>query len=294
MRVLVTGASGQLGSDLVRVLAREGEAPVPATRGDADFTNAAAVGALVRRVSPDAVVNCAAFHDVAGCEANPELAMAVNATAVEELATACAEAGAKLMTVSTDYVFDGTKSGGYTERDTPNPLNVYGRSKLEGELRALTTHSRTFVVRTQSLFGLAGSSGKGLNFVELMIKLATERDELKVDQFRMAPTSTAALAANMHRLLLTDEFGLYHMSCNGETTWYDFARRILEQTGSKTTVTAVPNDFYATDFVRPENTYLVNEALSALGLDEMPAWEDALAEYLHRRAGQTAIISGSA
>ena len=111
------------------------------------------------------------------------------------------------MTVSTDYVFDGTKSGGYTEADSPNPLNIYGETKLEGERAALTEHTQTFVVRTQSLFGLTRPSGKGPNFVELVLGLAEEREELKVDQFRMAPTSTASLAENMRELLLTDASG---------------------------------------------------------------------------------------
>lgn len=284
MRVLVTGARGQLGTDLVQILAREGETCIPATRADADFADATAVHALVTRERPDAVVNCAAFHDVAGCETNPELARAVNTAAVEALARACRGLGAKFMTVSTDYVFDGSKRGGYTERDEPNPLNRYGASKLEGEQRALDAHSMTFVVRTQSLFGLAGPSGKGLNFVELMLKLANERDELKVDQFRMAPTSTDSLAANMYRLLVTDDFGVYHMSCEGETTWYEFAKRILELARSGTKVTAVPNDYYPTTFARPENTYLINAALRSHGLDQMPHWEEALATYLQARA----------
>ena len=219
---------------------------------------------------------------------NPELARAVNATAVEALAAACAETGAKLMTMSTDYVFDGRKTGRYTEDDEPNPLNVYGASKLEGEQRALATHERTFVVRTQSLFGHAGPSGKGLNFVDLMLKLSEERDEVKVDQFRMAPTSTAALARNMHTLLATDDFGLYHMSCHGETTWYEFAKKIFELAGRDTRVTAVGNDFYQTPFVRPENSYLDNARLRARGLERMPCWEDALAEYLRTRAAPAA------
>jgi dTDP-4-dehydrorhamnose reductase len=225
-------------------------------------------------------VNCAAFHDPAGCEENPQLAFAVNATGVETLAQLCAEIPAKLMTVGTDYVFDGTKVGGYREEDTPNPLNRYGESKLAGERLAQAAHERTFVVRTQSLFGLTGPRGKGSNFVDLMIRLAEERDELKVDAFRMAPTGTVPLAENMHTLLLTDEFGLYHMSCHGETTWYEFARTILERVGSTTRVIPVSNDFYPTTFKRPENTYLINAALQARGLDQMPQWEQALAQYL--------------
>ena len=288
MTILVTGASGQLGTDLVDVLEHRDVSHVTASRADADFTDTAAVRSLVLEIDPHAVVNCVAYHDVAGCETDPELARAVNATAVDALAAACAETGAKLMTMSTDYVFDGKKTGMYTEDDEPNPLNVYGASKLEGERRALATHDRTFVVRTQSLFGHAGPSGKGLNFVDLMLKLSEECDEVKVDQFRMAPTSTAALARNMHTLLATDDFGLYHMSCHGETTWYEFAKKILELAGRDTRVTAVGNDFYQTHFVRPENSCLDNARLRARGLEHMPCWEDALAEYLRTRAASAA------
>jgi dTDP-4-dehydrorhamnose reductase len=280
VKVLVFGSTGQLGTDVVRVFMARGEDVLPVTRDVADLTDRSAIQALLARERPDAVVNCAAFHDPAGCEEHPDLAFTVNAGGVEILAQSCAEIPAKLMTVSTDYVFDGTKTGGYSEADTPNPLNRYGESKLAGEQLAQAAHSQTFVVRTQSLFGLTGPRGKGSNFVDLMMRLAEERDEIKVDGYRMAPTGTVPLAENMHSLLLTDEFGLYHMSCDGETSWYEFARVILQRLGSTTKVTPVPNDFYPTPFRRPESTYLINAALQARQLDQMPKWDEALSEYL--------------
>jgi dTDP-4-dehydrorhamnose reductase len=291
MRVLVTGSAGQLGADIVAALTSAGEVCIPVTRADADLVDASALMALLARERPDAIVNCAALHDVARCEMERELATAINATAVEALASGAAHLGARFMTVSTDYVFDGTAAGGYTERDRPSPVNHYGTSKLDGEQRALAANPQTFVVRTQSLFGLTRPSGKGLNFVELMLSLADERDEIKVDQYRMAPTSTASLAANMVELLRTDHYGLYHMSCDGETTWFEFAERILERAGSETRVVAVGNDYYATPFARPESTYLINARLRALGLDRMPRWEDALDAYLEarRRLGSQAM-----
>jgi dTDP-4-dehydrorhamnose reductase len=280
MKILVFGSTGQLGTDVVQVFKGHGEDVLPVTRELADLTDRTALQALLGREQPDAVVNCAAFHDPKGCEEDPELAFAVNAAGVETLAQQCAEISAKLITVSTDYVFDGAKEGGYREEDPPNPLNRYGESKLAGEHLARAAHAQTFIVRTQSLFGVTGPRGKGSNFVDLMMRLAEERDEVKVDAFRMAPTGTVALAENMHTLLLTNEFGLYHMSCQGETTWYEFARTILERIGSPTTVVPVSNDFYPTTFRRPENTYLINAALQARGLDRMPPWEEALEEYL--------------
>jgi dTDP-4-dehydrorhamnose reductase len=293
VKVLVFGPTGQLGSDVVRVFVDRGEDVVPVTRQLADLTDRTAVQALFARERPDAVVNCAAFHDPAGCEENPELAFAVNAAGVETLARQCAEVPAKLMTVSTDYVFDGTSEGGYREEDAPGPLNVYGESKLAGEQVARAAHEQTFVVRTQSLFGLTGPRGKGSNFVDLMTRFAAERDEIKVDGFRMAPTATLPLAENMHSLLLTNEFGLYHMSCQGETTWYEFACAIMERVGSSTKVTQVSNDFFPTPFKRPQSTYLINAALQERGLDQMPHWEDALTEYLSAKGVAVAGEGGS-
>jgi dTDP-4-dehydrorhamnose reductase len=280
MRILVFGPSGQLGSDFAAVLARAGEECIPAPRSIVDVADASAVAALIAERRPDAVVNCTAFHDVAVCEEKPELAMAVNADSVEAMARACKTIGAKFMTLSTDYVFDGKKPEGYTEDDAAHPLNKYGESKLAGERRALAANPKTFVVRTQSLFGVTGPRGKGLNFVDLMIKLSKEKPELKVDQCRMAPTSTMSLAENMLALLRSDQYGLYHMSCDGATTWAEFAKRILERTGSKVPVIPVSNDFYPRKFVRPENTYLVNAKLRARGLDRMPHWDSALGDYL--------------
>ena len=175
---------------------------------------------------------------------------------------------------------DGKKTGGYTEDDAAHPLNRYGESKLAGERRALAANPKTFVVRTQSLFGVTGPRGKGLNFVDLMLKLSKERSELKVDQCRMAPTYTLSLAENLLTLLRTDQYGLYHMSCDGSTTWCEFAQRILALSGSKTPVHPVANDFYPRKFVRPENTYLINSRLRSRGLDRMPHWESALKDYL--------------
>jgi len=283
MKVLLFGPSGQLGSDVAVALARHGQECIPAPRDVVDVGQPGAAAALVAGKRPDAVVNCTAYHDVAGCEENPQLAKAINTDAVALMAKAAREVGAKFLTVSTDYVFDGKKAEGYTEGDPARPLNRYGESKLAGERQALEANPKTFVVRTQSLFGQKGPRGKGLNFVDLMIKLSKEKPELKVDQCRMAPTSTASLAENIVALLLTDHFGLYHMSCDGATTWYEFAKRILELTGSKTPVHPVPNDFYPRKFVRPENTYLINAGLRSRGLDRMPHWETALGDYLRSK-----------
>jgi len=176
----------------------------PACHKDADIANSQALQSLLAREQPDAVINCTAFHDMNKSEENPQLAMETNALAVGSLARSCSECGAKLMTLSSDYVFDGTRPEGYNEEDAPNPQTWYGKSKLAGEWMARAYCKRAFVVRVQSLYGLRGPKGKGLNFIDLMLKLSQERDELKVDQCRMAPTWTYALAKNMIALMETD------------------------------------------------------------------------------------------
>lgn len=283
MNVVVLGSDGQLGADVVQTLRMQGDTCFAATRSDADVTDRTQVGLLLEREVPDAVVNCTAYHDVSACEMHADLAMQVNAVAVGHIADLCSHLGAKFMTVSTDYVFDGTRLDGYSEADIPNPRTWYGRSKLAGEWFAAACCSQSFLVRTQSLYGLRGPKGKGLNFVDLMLRMAAQQRELNVDQCRMAPTWTLPLAENMAALLRTEHYGLYHMSCNGVTSWYEFAKRIMELTGNTIRVMPVANDYYPKPFVRPENTYLINEGLAKLKLDLMPPWETALAVFLEAK-----------
>jgi dTDP-4-dehydrorhamnose reductase len=280
MKFLVIGSDGQLGQDILKILKENNEDYYAATLEDADITKSEEIKKLLDKEKPDGVVNCAAFHDVGKCEENSEIAMEVNATAVANLAKISNEKGIKFMTVSSDYVFDGTKEEGYIEEDTLNPLMEYGRSKLAGEILALAYNKKTFVVRTQSLYGIAGPKEKGLNFVDLMLKLSKEKDELQVDQCKMAPTWTYALAKNMYKLIKTEHYGLYHISCNKPTTWYEFAKKIMELTNNPIKVTPVGNDFFPRNFKRPEKTYLINKKLKNLNLDLMPDTEEALKEYL--------------
>lgn len=280
MTILILGSNGMLGSDLVKV-AKERHIPYyAATRSEADVTNPTAVRSLIERVKPSAVINCTAMHDVPRCEKEPLIAMEVNCDAVFHLAKLCAEHNLKFLTVSTDYVFDGKKSGGYTEQDTPNPLMWYGRSKLAGEWAALAANPKTFVVRAQSLYGHERPTGKALHFVDLIQKLASERDEVKVDQFIMSPTWTYPLAKGILTLLETDKYGLYHMSCHEPVSWHEFASEIVRIKNLKAKVTPVANDFFPRTFARPENSYLINGKLKELGMDNMPTWKQALQEYL--------------
>ncbi|MFH1972231.1 MAG: dTDP-4-dehydrorhamnose reductase [archaeon] len=280
MKVLVLGSGGQLGQDLVKVLQENNEDYYAATREDANVTKKEEINKLLERENPSAVVNCSAFHDCNVCEEEPENAMEVNAKSVMNIAKKCKEMNIKFMTISTDYVFNGENVEGYSEDDKVDPIMWYGKSKLAGEWLSAAYNDKTFVVRTQSLYGLAGPKGKGLHFVDLMLKLSKERDELKVDQCRMAPTWTYPLAKNMYELLKTEHYGTYHMSCQGITTWYEFAKKIMELTNNPVKITPVDNNFYPRKFKRPENSYLINKKLKEINLDLMPSWEDALKGYL--------------
>lgn len=280
MTILILGSNGMLGSDIKKVAKERGLKIFGATRKDAEVTNQAAVASLINKVSPTAVINCTAMHDVPRCEKEPGLAMEVNCDAVYHLAKLCESSGIKLVTISTDYVFDGKKSAGYIEEDAPNPLMWYGRSKLAGEWAALAVNPKTFVVRSQSLYGHERPTGKSLHFVDLIQKLASERDEVKVDKFIMSPTWTYPLAKGILKLLETDKYGLYHMSCHEPVSWYEFACEIVKIKKLKATVTPVENDFFPRTFARPENSYLINGKLKKMGMDDMPTWKQALQEYL--------------
>lgn len=280
MKFLIIGSDGQLGQDIIKVLKENNEEYFAATLEDADITKEEEITSLLKKENPNIVINCAAYHDCNKCEENPNIAMEVNAIAVANLAKKCKDMSAKFMTVSTDYVFGGKKEKGYAEHNTPKPLSQYGKSKLAGELMAQAYNKKTFIVRTQSLYGLAGPKEKGLNFVDLMLKLSKERDELKVDQCVMAPTWTYALANNMYKLAKTEYYGLYHISCNGATTWYKFTKKIMELTNNPIKVTPVANDFFPREFERPDKSYLINKNLKKINLDLMPKTKEALKNYL--------------
>jgi len=283
MKILIIGASGQLGTDLVRVMKENKESYKAPTKQECDITQAKQIQEYLDKEKPDAIINCAALHNVDLCEEEPELARKYNTEAVETLAEYAKKGNIKFMTLSTDYVFDGKKKEGYTEEDIPNPLMIYGKTKLKGEQKVQKRGGKYFIIRTQSLYGQKGPSGKGLHFVDLMLKLSKEKEEIKVDQCQMAPTWAYPLAKNMLALLKTEHYGLYHMSCEGKTTWYLCAKKIMELTKNPVKITPVSNDFYPKKFKRPENTYLINQNLKKIHLNLMPSWEKALEGYLKEK-----------
>lgn len=280
-RVVVLGAPGQLGSDCVDAFAADDV--VGLGHDDLDIADAAAVRATLERLRPDVVVNTAAFHNVPRCETTPEAAFAVNATAAWHLARTCTALGARLVHVSTDYVFDGAKRAPYVETDAPAPLNVYGISKLAGEHAVLAGGAHQ-VVRSSGLYGLRPCRAKGGNFVDTMFRVAAEKPEVRVvDDEVLTPTFTADLAAQIRVLALEGPPGLYHATAAGACSWYEFARAIFELGGLRTPLLPSTTDHTASGVRRPSYSVLDNAALARLGLDRMRPWRDALADYMQRR-----------
>ncbi|HZT73032.1 MAG TPA: dTDP-4-dehydrorhamnose reductase [Terriglobales bacterium] len=284
MKLLILGANGQLGSDLCR-LAAVGHEVVAMRHADLDVRDAAAIGRALAAHRPEAVINTSAFHKVEVCEQEAESAFAVNAIAVLNLARACAEAGAALVHFSTDYVFDGAKGAPYVESDLPAPVNVYGASKAAGELLARAFCPKHFVIRTTGLYGKAGSNGKGGNFVETMLRKARAGEAIRVvhDQV-LTPTYTVDLAAKVLELLGSGRYGLYHVTSEGQCSWYDFAAKIFELSGLRPDLQPVSSAEFRSPVRRPAYSVLAKAGLRAIGLAPPPAWPDALARYLREPA----------
>lgn len=287
MNILITGSKGQLGNQLCEILKKGrsqlGEIPqelknctVTAVDVDElDITDAKAVEELIARVKPDAVINCAAMTNVNGCEEMLEISMKVNAIGPRNLAASCQKHGAKLVHVSTDYVFGGTGNVPYTEWDMCNPQSIYGKSKHLGELYVKEQCSKYFIVRTAWLYGDVGG-----NFVRTMIKLAATHDEIRVvnDQ-RGNPTYCEDLAHHILKLIVTNEYGVYHCTGEGECSWYDFAVKIMEDFGLNCKVKPCTTEEYPTPAKRPEYSSLRNLMLECTVGNEMRDWKEALLAY---------------
>ena len=273
MRVLITGANGMLGRDLQAALA--GHEVTALARADLDVTDAAAVAAAVH--GHDAVVNCAAYTKVDDAETHEDLAYAVNATGPANLAAACAETGARLVTVSTDYVFDGNATEPYAEDLPRDPINAYGRTKAAGEELALAAHpAGTYVVRTAWLYGEHGP-----NFAQTMLNLAKTKDSWSVVDDQLGqPTWTADLAAQIVTLLETGApGGIYHGTNSGQATWFEFARAVLDEVGlDPERITPTDSASFVRPAARPSYSVLGHDAWAAAGIAEMRPWRAALAD----------------
>jgi dTDP-4-dehydrorhamnose reductase len=286
MRVVVIGADGQLGTDVVRAFADNGDSASPLTHADIELSSMDSVSSRLQELRPELVVNTAAMHHVEKCELEPDKAFGVNGIGARNLAVVSRDLGAVLMHVSTDYVFDGAKQTPYEEQDPPRPLNVYGNTKLAGEYFVRSTTEKHFVLRTSAIYGKSPCRAKGgLNFIELMLKLAKERGEVKVvDSEFVTPTPTPEIARQMVALSRCDAYGLYHATAEGSCSWHEFAREIFDLTGTKVSLKiAGPNDFPA-KVPRPKYSVLENRTLKDRGLNVFTPWQDGVREYLGTRA----------
>jgi dTDP-4-dehydrorhamnose reductase len=282
--ILLVGASGQLGTDLRRTLPQA--ALIPLTRTDLDITDPGAVERALTAHAPGWVVNTAAFHRVDDIETkDARQAFAVNAVAVDDLARACARRGTRLLHLSTDYVFGGGLPGPYAEDAQPAPLSVYGVSKLAGELLARQASPRHVVVRSSGLYGVAGSAGKGGNFVETMLRLDGEGKPIRVvDDQVLSPTYTADLAEAIAALLATDPpGGVYHLTNAGECSWFEFARHVFTLCGRTPKLVATTSAEYGAPARRPVRSVLRNTRAAALGVRPLPPWPQALEAYLRAK-----------
>jgi len=277
MKVAVIGANGQLGTDLVEVF---GEEAIPLTHKDLDVADFESLK-ILKDLKPDVIINTAAYVRVDDAELYPEKAFQVNAIGALNVAKIANEIDAVNVYISTDYVFDGTKGEPYTEEDVPNPLNVYGLSKYAGEIFTRNYSRKYYIIRVASLYGKAGASGKGGNFIEFMIQKAKNREEIRVvDDMFMNPTYTKDVAITLKKFLeLKPEFGAYHMVNKGYCSWYEFTREIFEILGWDVGVKPIKSSELKRLAKRPRFSALENEKLEKLGL-RMRHWKEALREYL--------------
>jgi len=280
MRILLIGGSGQLGTDLRRMVPGE---CVPLDWPELDVQNQAQVRATLEAYAPDVVVNCAAQTNVDGCEDEPEAAFSVNAVGALHVVKCAQEVGAAVVYISTDYVFGaaGARATAYIESDTPGPINVYGASKLAGEHLTLTYNRRALVVRTCGLYGHAGARGKGGNFVNTMLRLAREGKPIRVvsDQ-RLSPTSTVECAGRIVALIEREAVGIYHVAASDSCTWYEFAQAIFEEDGLEVDLRAVSSDQYLMRARRPAMSALRSTRLNEIGVAPCRPWRALLREYL--------------
>ncbi len=289
MRLLVFGGWGQLGSDLVAAAAGRHELIRP-THAEADITDADAVATVIGAHRPDAVIDAAAFHKTEVCEEDPLTTFRVNVVGAINVARSSRNAGARCVYVSSDYVFDGENPQGYTEDHPTAPVNVYGVSKVAGERAVRNDCPGSLVVRGSSLFGHAGSSGKGGNFVETMLSKAAAGEPISVvDDLFFAPSATRDMAERILLLLERDvPSGLYHVANRGSCSWFEFARAIFELAGVDAELSPRPVGQEAVR--RPRSSILLDTRSATLGLPPNRQWRDALAWYLQNRPAAQAPV----
>ncbi|MBQ9377340.1 MAG: dTDP-4-dehydrorhamnose reductase [Schwartzia sp.] len=276
MKVLVTGITGQLGYDVMKELARRDIEAIGASRREMPLDEPDTAASFIDRVQPGAVIHCAAYTAVDKAEDEPALCRKINGDATGAIARAAAKNKAKLIYISTDYVFDGEGDRFYETGDPKGPRNVYGASKLAGEEAVLAAGVNAFIVRISWVFGINGK-----NFIRTMLQLAKTHDSLTVvDDQVGSPTYTADLARLLVDMVQTDRYGIYHATNEGVCSWAELAAEVFRQRGLGVKVTPVPSSAYPTKAVRPHNSRLSKASLTANGFTPLPPWQDAVRRYL--------------
>jgi dTDP-4-dehydrorhamnose reductase len=280
MKLLIIGCNGQLGRDMMRAGSSRNFDTHGVDFPAVDITNAQSVRDAVSHAGPDVIINCAAYTAVDACEKDIEKAYAINSDGVRHLAIAVKQVRAKLVHISTDYVFDGTKKSSYVESDPPHPRSVYGMSKLAGEQELTKTYDRHFIFRIAWLYGTRGN-----NFLKTIRSLAEKslvtKEPLKVVNDQVGtPTYTMHVCNQILSLINTDHFGLFHSTNEGQCSWYDFAKAIVSAYRLSAHVVPCTTEEFPRPAPRPANSVLENERLKKLGLNIMPQWEKGLEEYM--------------
>lgn len=283
MKVLLTGSNGQLGRELSQQLKEKNINTVGYDIPEFDVTDKEKISKIIEKEKPTIIINCGALTNVDGCETQRELAMAINATGPQNLAEIARDKDIVLVQVSTDYVFDGAgilENGvlrPYVETDPIDPQTVYGESKAASEKAVSEIAPKYFIIRTAWLYG------DGANFVKTMLELAGKYPKLTVvDDQVGSPTSTVDLAAAIIDLIQTEHYGLYHGTCEGQCSWYDFAVEIFRCSGIEIPVEPVTSEQFVRPAKRPKYSVLENKALTALNMNHFRPWQDSLAEYLEK------------
>lgn len=274
--VLVTGSNGQLGHDVIKELKNRGIDCMGTVRSDFDLTDYEDAEKYILNIKPECIIHCAAYTNVNKAEDEKELCYKINVDGTENIARICSKLNAKMIYISTDYVFDGTKYGEYEVNDTPNPLSVYGKSKYEGEIKVKENMNKYFIVRTSWVFGCNGN-----NFVKTMLRLGKEKESLDVvcDQIG-SPTYTDDLAKLLCDMALSDKYGIYHATNEGFCSWAEFAEEIMKQAGLNCKINYIKSNEYKTKAVRPLDSRLSKKSVFENGFELLPKWSVALKRLL--------------
>ena len=276
MKIIVTGANGQLGTDVTAQLRKCGHTVVAADIAELDITDSSAVEVFFKNEKPDAVIHCAAYTNVDGAETDREICKKINADGTKNIAIACKKHGAKLLYTSTDYVFDGKGTEAFETDAATAPCNYYGETKLMGEIAVKENCDKFFIVRISWVFGKNGK-----NFVKTMLRLSKERDEITVvcDQLG-SPTYTPDLAQLFCEMIETDKYGIYHATNENYCSWAEFAAETMRISGAKTKIIPVASSEYKTVAVRPANSRMSKASLDKAGFSRLPSWQNALERFI--------------